>query len=58
MPKVIIVVSGGNVQAAFADDQSINVEVVDHDNLEAEGLSTRARTDVENDAIAGLHQVY
>lgn len=40
-PRVLISVSGGN--AEFETHGSVDVDVVDFDNLEAEGLSFEAR---------------
>jgi hypothetical protein len=39
--RVVIVVSGGNVQHCYADDQNVEVEVIDFDNLREEGPAVR-----------------
>ena len=46
MPKVIVVVSGGVVQSAYSNDD-IHVEILDLDDVEAEG----------NDVDAALSEV-
>ena len=35
MSKVVIVVSGGNIQEIYCDTHDIDVTVIDHDNLAA-----------------------
>jgi len=56
--KIVIIVSGGNVQEVFADAPDVQVEVVDHDNLEGEELDRDQRAQVQERATAGLHCVY
>ena len=52
-PKIVIVVDGGNVQAIYGS-VPIEVVLVDHDNLEAEGFDRTQRQEVEDDATSGL----
>lgn len=56
--KVVVCVSGGNVQAIFSNDPAIVVEMIDYDNLEAEGKNVDECTQVYENAIVGLTQVY
>jgi hypothetical protein len=35
--KVVVVVSGGNVQNCYSDSGSVEIEVIDFDNIEAAG---------------------
>lgn len=35
MSKVVIIVSGGNIQEIYCDTHDIDVTVIDHDNLAA-----------------------
>lgn len=57
--KVIVIVSGGNVQDCYADSANIEVEVIDFDNIGDEngGALDRAEARVrklENE----MHHVY
>lgn len=38
IPKVIVVVSGGIVQAAFSSTTEIDFDVLDFDNMKEEGI--------------------
>ncbi len=55
--RVVIYVEGGNVQAVYAGD-FVDVEVVDFDNLEAEGRARAVREDLLADARGDLPQRY
>lgn len=55
--KVVVCVSGGNVQAIFSNEP-VMIEMIDHDNMEAEGKDIDDRTEVYENAIVGLTQVY
>ena len=56
--KIVIIVSGGVVQDVFADYPDVHVEVLDHDNLEAEGLDSDKRDELQERETAGLKCVY
>lgn len=36
--KVIVIISGGNVQAVYCDNLKLDVEIIDCDNLESDGI--------------------
>ena len=55
--RVVIYVEGGNVQAVYAGD-FVDVEVVDFDNLEAEGRARAVREGLLADARGDLPQRY
>ena len=55
--KVVIVVSGGNVQSVYSDDENCSVDLIDYDNAEAEGEVEEAE-DEEADAEENLYHVY
>lgn len=38
IPKIVVVVSGGVVQAAFSSDEDIDFTVLDFDNMKEDGL--------------------
>lgn len=57
LPRIVVYVDGGNVQAVYASDPTTEVELVDFDNLVAEGKNTGQREVALADAIAGLVQV-
>jgi len=42
MPKVVVYVSGGNVQSVYANTEDVKAEIFDVDNLRAEGKSNKA----------------
>ena len=50
MTRVLIEVSGGLVTNIMADGE-IMVNVIDHDNLEAEDLSEDLREEIESDEV-------
>jgi hypothetical protein len=56
--KVVVCVSGGNVQAIFSNDPTIVIKMVDHDNLKAEGKNVDELTQDYKDAIGDMKQVY
>jgi hypothetical protein len=55
--KVVIYVEGGNVQAVYAGD-FVDVEVIDFDNMEAEGRCRAVREGILADARGDLLQQY
>lgn len=55
--KIVICVEGGNVQGVYSTDDNIAVELVDFDNLEAEGQNWVERYRVLDEATIGLHAV-
>jgi hypothetical protein len=56
-PRVVVVVDGGLVQATYAN-APVNVEVVDCDNLEAEGHSKRGIEKIVKAHIKGMKEVH
>lgn len=56
--RVVIHVEGGVVQEVYSNDPDIDIELIDFDNMEAEGHSSKFR-DVEfKRAIKGLKCVF
>ncbi len=57
--KVIVVVSGGNVQDCYADGADVEVEIIDFDNIEDEGSQAVQRTFARlKELTETMHQVY
>ena len=57
--KVIVVVSGGNVQDCYADSADVEVEVIDLDNIEDEGEDAVRRAEARlREAGNAMHHVY
>lgn len=59
--RIVVLVEGGNVQGVFMSGSlpvGIKAEVVDMDNLKAEGLMRTEREEAEANALRGLHQIY
>ncbi len=54
--KVVIYVEGGNVQAVYGRD--VDVQVIDFDNLKAEGFGPAARENILVEARGDLPQQY
>jgi len=54
--KLTIIVEGGNVQGVFSNDPSMEVTVIDHDNLREEHDRTE-RENIEANAVAGLQEL-
>jgi len=57
--KVVVIVSGGNVQNCHADAANVQVEIIDFDNIDTEGEEAFQRADARvsnmNDT---MHHVY
>ena len=60
IPKVIIVVRGGLVAGACSNDESVTVEVLDHDNWEDADCSEEdaARYEALNKECESMHGIY
>lgn len=57
--KVVVYVFGGNVQGVYTDHpENVQVEVVDADNLEAEGKTEKQIDSTVDEARAGLTCIY
>lgn len=56
--KIVIYVDGGNVQGVYSSDEKVEVEIIDFDNLRAEGKNMQQRYDVLEGASRGLHGVF
>jgi hypothetical protein len=55
--KVIITVSGGNVQSVHSDDDAVQVLVYDEDNLREEGFTASQRANVLTESLDGLNEL-
>jgi hypothetical protein len=55
--RIVIVVDGGNVQDAYSTDPELEIELVDFDNLEADGKTRDERDLMSGNATAGLHGI-
>lgn len=55
--KIVVEVDGGNVQAIYSN-ANIEVEMIDFDNLEAEGKSKKEMAVIIKQAKAGLQAIY
>lgn len=58
--RVVVCVEGGNVVEAYADVLSakdIDLEIVDYDNLEAGGMTTKESSDYGLKATDGLSDI-
>lgn len=59
--RVVVLVDGGNVSGVWVSGTlpvGLSCEIVDMDNLKAEGLTRAEREEAEANALHGLHQVY
>lgn len=57
---IVIVISGGTLQAVYASEfvaDELEVELVDHDDMEAEGVSRDEREQIEDKAVEGLTEL-
>lgn len=57
-PRVVVYVEGGNVQAIYSNRDGIAAEVVDFDNLKAEGKDWQTRSHELHCAVVGMKQIY
>lgn len=58
--RVVVCVEGGNVVSAYADKinaKDIDLEIVDYDNLEAEGKTREEATVIGLKATEGLKDI-
>lgn len=49
--KVVVISSGGNIQSLHASDSTIDVQVVDYDELMAGGLTEQAADEIRDKAL-------
>lgn len=56
--KIVIFVDGGNVQGVYSTSLNVEVELIDFDNLRAEGRDEDARHRTLGEAIETLHCVF
>jgi hypothetical protein len=58
MRKVVIIVDGGNIQGVFSDAKfgELDITLIDHDNMEAEGIMRDDRDSIGEEAIQGLKE--
>jgi len=56
--KIVVVVIGGVVQSVYADNNDVEIEVLDVDDLEAAGYSEREREKKISEAVKELKAVY
>ena len=56
-PKIVIEVSGGNVQNVFST-AAVDIVLVDHDNLAAEGKDSDEREWIMVQACKGMAHVF
>ncbi|HVS35788.1 MAG TPA: hypothetical protein VMS17_09410 [Gemmataceae bacterium] len=57
--KVVIIVSGGNVQQCYADVDNVNVELIDFDNIKEEGSEALERAeDRIKEVAASMREVH
>lgn len=59
-PKLVIVISGGNLQEIHctAGFPEIDLVVIDHDNMEAEGISAAEADAIQDRATADTPNVH
>lgn len=58
MIKIVIFVDGGNVQGVYSTKSNIDVELVDFDNLRAEGKDEDERYRILGDTTKDLHGIF
>ncbi len=51
-PKIVVVVDGGIVQEVWSEDK-IDVVLIDHDNLEEQGIERDERDAIEGEETCG-----
>ena len=57
MNKIVVVVSGGVVNSVYADCDVQNVQIVDFDNLKAQGKSEEEEDEFFHNAVDKLFRV-
>lgn len=60
MKKIIVVVDGGLVQAAYCRDQDVSIEVLDYDNFRDESCKGKEKELYEGleKEVSDLTQIY
>jgi hypothetical protein len=57
--KVVIIVSGGNVQGCFADRSGVEIEMLDFDNIADDGDVSLRQAEARAEAVVqDMQQVY
>lgn len=56
--KIVIYVDGGNVQGVYSTKETVEVELVDFDNLRADGKDYEERDRILDEARRGLHGIF
>ena len=57
MMKIVIFVEGGNVQFVYSTDETVDVKLVDFDNLRAEKKNREERIRILEEETRDLHVV-
>lgn len=55
--KIVIHVEGGLVKTVYSDDPTVEVKIVDFDNLTLDGLKSAERDAVLDEATESLEEV-
>src|ERR1700733_14071809 len=50
--KIVIVVRGGNVQDCYADLKTVDIEMIDFDNIKAEGYAAEQQAEARVTEVA------
>ena len=56
--RIVVVINGGVLDSVYSNDRQLTVELVDHDDLEAEGKWRDEREAIESEATDGLFSIY
>ncbi len=57
--KVVVVVSGGNVQNCYAELETVEIEMIDFDNIEDDGAAALQEAEARVKEIdRTMHHVY
>lgn len=57
--KIVIIVRGGNVVCCFANDKNVEIEMLDFDNIQENGLGAMQQAEARvRDVEATMHQIY
>lgn len=57
--KVVVIVSGGNVQHCYAELDNVEIELIDFDNIEFDGAEAVQRAEARVKEIDGtMHSIY
>ncbi|MBI3822001.1 MAG: hypothetical protein HY289_04890 [Planctomycetes bacterium] len=57
--RIVIIVSGGNVQGCYADLKNVEIEMIDFDNIQEEGADAVRQAETRAKEVeATMHHVY